>query len=103
MELAKKSRLADYSYLRVSGLTNTIDVANRLTRPGLSHSLIGLLTTIVSVLTTQDRHFSVTAKITIAIITVWGGSMLTLALVYNRMLNKIMTPHDEEVVENGDP
>lgn len=103
VEVAGKLRLADYSYLLVSGPTNTIDVADRLARPGLSHSLIGLLTTVVSVLTTQDRHFSVTAKITITIITVWGGTMLTLAIVYDRILNKIMTPHDKEVVENGEP
>ena len=103
VEVAEKLRLADYSNLLVSGPTDTIDVANRVARPGLSHSLIGLLTTIVSVLTTQDRHFSVTAKITITIITIWGGAMLTLAIVYNRILDKMMTPHDKEVVENGEP
>ncbi|KAF2183889.1 hypothetical protein K469DRAFT_581419 [Zopfia rhizophila CBS 207.26] len=82
---------------------NYVWLITRIFLLGLSHSLISLLTTVVSVLTTQDRHFSVTAKITITIITVWGGTMLTLAIVYDRILHKIMTPHDKEVVENGEP
>jgi hypothetical protein len=103
VEVAKKLCLADHSHLLVSRPANSTDVADRLARPGLSHSLIGLLTTVVSVLTTQDRHFSVTAKITLTIITVWGGSMLTLAVIYDRILEKIMTPHDKEIVANGEP
>ncbi|KAH7111109.1 hypothetical protein B0J11DRAFT_447671 [Dendryphion nanum] len=82
---------------------NYVWLIARIFLPGLSHSLIGLLTTVASVITTQDRHFSVTAKITITIITVWGATMLILTIVYDRTLNKIMTSHDKEVVENGEP
>ncbi|XTI91372.1 hypothetical protein V2W45_1206639, partial [Cenococcum geophilum] len=79
---------------------NIINIANRLTRLGLLHSLISLLIIVISVLTTQDRYFLVTAKITITIITIWGGTMLTLAIIYNRILNKIITPYNKEVVKN---
>ena len=50
VEVAKKLCLANYLYLLISGITSAINVANRLARPGLLHSLIGLLIIIISIL-----------------------------------------------------
>jgi hypothetical protein len=62
-----------------------------------------LLTTLINVLAAQDGHLSVTAKVTIVMTTVFCGSMFTLIVVYNLLLNKIITEHDRQVARNGQP
>jgi hypothetical protein len=73
--------------------------ANTRARPGLSHSLIGLFTTLVNVFSAQKGYLSVTAKVTIAVTTVCCGSMLALNVVYGQLLNAIITDYDREVAE----
>jgi hypothetical protein len=77
--------------------------ANTRARPGLSHSLIGLFTTLVNVFSAQKGYLSVTAKVTIAVTTVCGGSMLALNVVYGQLLNAIITDHDREVAGDSQP
>jgi len=67
-------------------------------RPGSSHSLVGLFTTLVNVFLAQKGHFSLTAKISTITISIYGGCMFLLYTMYSRMLDKIMTPHDKEIV-----
>jgi hypothetical protein len=69
-------------------------------RPGLSHSLIGLLTTLVNVIASQKGHFSTTAKISTAVISVCCGWMLGGTIWYSRQQDKIMTQCDKEIVRN---
>ncbi|KAH8726705.1 hypothetical protein GQ44DRAFT_613279 [Phaeosphaeriaceae sp. PMI808] len=71
--------------------------------PSFSHALIGLLSTLISIFTTQGGHFSITATVTVIVVSVYGGTMLTFALWYSRLLNKIMTPRDREVAQYGEP
>jgi len=61
-------------------------------RPGLLHSLVGLISTLVNVYTAQGGHWSNKAKITIIIISVCTGNMSLLYLVYDRwILEKVRT------------
>jgi hypothetical protein len=54
-------------------------------RPGLSHSLIGLLTTLVNVATAQN------------------GNMLGLSVLYGQLLDNLITDRDREVAQHGHP
>jgi hypothetical protein len=69
----------------------------------VSHSLLGLLTTLVSVLAAQGEHLSLTAKVTVVVIMVFGGSMLALVVVYNQFLKNMMTEQDRDVAQHGQP
>ena len=67
-------------------------------RPGLLHSLIGLITTFVNVYAAQGGHWSKTAKISITIIGLFTGNMSVLYLVYKYwILEKIKTSLDKKV------
>jgi hypothetical protein len=59
-------------------------------RPGLSHSLIGLLTTVVNVATAQNGNLSLTAKVTVAVTAAVGGSMLGLSVLYGQLLDNLV-------------
>jgi hypothetical protein len=73
-------------------------------RPGLLHSTVGLINTLVNVYTAQDGHWSVTAKIVVVIVSLCMASMSVLTLVYkNWLLEKIKTPRDRELAEQGKP
>ncbi|KAL9084616.1 MAG: hypothetical protein Q9165_007971 [Trypethelium subeluteriae] len=72
-------------------------------RPGLSHALIGLLTTTVNIITTQRGHASVTAKITLTIISACGSFMLAMIILYKRLLDQLMTPRDKQLAHDGEP
>ncbi|KAF2430745.1 hypothetical protein EJ08DRAFT_588585, partial [Tothia fuscella] len=71
--------------------------------PSFSHTLIGLLSTLISVFTTQGGHFSITSKVTVIVVAVCGGTMLGFVLWYKWLLNQIMTPHDRKVAQCGEP
>lgn len=64
---------------------------------------MGLLTTLVNVLSTQGGHFSITAKITVIVVAIYCESMFLLIVWYNRLLDSIMTPHDRQVAQHGEP
>jgi hypothetical protein len=63
------------------------------------HSVIGLITTIINVTTARDKHWSVTAIITIVIIGMFIGNMSVLYLLYSWLLERIKTAKDKEVVK----
>jgi hypothetical protein len=64
-------------------------------RPGLLHSLIGLITTLINIYTAQGGHWSAAAKITVIMIGVCTGNMSMLYLVYNNwILEKMKTTRD---------
>ena len=67
------------------------------------HSVIGLLTTFVNVSTTHNKHWSVTAIITIVIIGIFTGNMSVLYLLYSWFLEKIKTIKDRELAKRMDP
>jgi hypothetical protein len=60
----------------------------------LAPFLLGVSTTVINVLATQGGHLSVIAKVNIVATTVFCGSMLALIVVYNLLLNKIITKRD---------
>ena len=67
-------------------------------RPGLLSSLTGLITTFISIYTAKGGHWSVTAKMTIIVIGLYGAAMSILILIYdNWLLEKIKTPYDKEL------
>lgn len=72
-------------------------------RPGLSHSLIGLLTTLVNVAAAQNGNLSLTAKVTVAVTTAVSGSMLGLSVLYGQLLDNLITERDREVAQHGHP
>jgi hypothetical protein len=72
-------------------------------RQGLSHSLIGLLTTLVNVTTAQNGNLSLTAKVTVAVTAAVGGSMLGLSVLYGQLLDNLITDRDREVAQHGHP
>ena len=67
------------------------------------HSVIGLLTTFVNVSTAHNKHWSVTAIITIVIIGIFTGNMSLLYLLYSWFLEKIKTTKDRELAKRMDP
>jgi uncharacterized membrane protein YgdD (TMEM256/DUF423 family) len=60
-----------------------------------------LVTTLVNVLAAQAGHLSLTAKVTVVGIMVFGGSMLALAVMYNQFLKNIMTEQDRDISQHG--
>ncbi|KAF4634582.1 hypothetical protein G7Y89_g3529 [Cudoniella acicularis] len=73
-----------------------------LARPGLLHSLTGLITTLINIYTAQGRHWSVTAKITIIVIGLCTGNMTVLYLVYNHwILEKMKTTRDRALAKRN--
>ncbi len=70
VDLVGKLCLVRHLYLLVSRLPIIIDVADNVARPGLLNALLSLLTIVVNVVSVQDWHFLVTAKITITVITI---------------------------------
>jgi hypothetical protein len=101
--MARKLCVADNIHISVSSslMWLLIDIADNITSPSFSHALVGLVTTLVNVFTAQGGHFSVTAKVTIIVVVLCGGTMLASALRYHRRLNKIMTPRDRELARHG--
>lgn len=67
------------------------------------NSLIGLFTTILNVLAMQGGNLSVTAKVTVAVTSVCGGVMLVMSVVYNYLLDKLITDEDRKVAQHGWP
>ncbi|KAG9197131.1 hypothetical protein G6514_002244 [Epicoccum nigrum] len=82
---------------------NYIWLISRIFLPGLSHSLIGLLTTLVNVATAQNGNLSLTAKVTVAVTTAVGGRMLGLSVLYGQLLDTLITDRDREVAQHGHP
>ena len=70
---------------------------------GRKDSLIGLLTTLVNVATAQNGNLSLTAKVTVAVTTAVGGSMLGLSVLYGQLLDNLITDRDREVAQHGHP
>lgn len=77
--------------------------ADKQTRPGLFHCLIGLFTTLANVFSAQGGHLSVTARVTISVTAVCGGCMLILVGVYSQLVNKLITETDKKVIRDGKP
>ena len=66
--------------------------------------MIGLIKTLINVYAAQDGHWSVTAIITVVIISLCMASMSVLTLMYkNWLLKEIKTPRDRELAEQGKP
>ncbi|PSN58926.1 hypothetical protein BS50DRAFT_448460, partial [Corynespora cassiicola Philippines] len=61
---------------------NYIWLMSRIFFPVLSQSLLGLLTTLISVYALQSGYFSLTAKVTTAVTTAFSGIMVALILVH---------------------
>jgi hypothetical protein len=105
-EMAEELCLAGWAAISVSSWDRTwwrSDWCYRW-RPGLLHSIVGLINTLINVYTAQDGHWSVTAIVTIAIIGLCMMSMSVLTLVYkNWLLEEIKTPRDRELAEQGKP
>ena len=71
-------------------------------RPGLLHSLVGLITTLINIYTIQGGHWSITAKITVMTIGLCTGNMSMLYLVYNHwILEKIKIPRDRAFAQRS--
>ena len=71
-------------------------------RPGLLHSLTGLLTALINIYTAQGGHWSVTAKITIIVISLCTGNMSVLYLIYNHwILEKMKTTRDRALAKRN--
>lgn len=68
-------------------------------RPGVSHSLIALFSVVVSITTSQDGELSVTAKVSVAITAALSGITITLTVVYNKILDGIITPDDKQLAQ----
>jgi hypothetical protein len=74
----------------------------RIQRPGLLHSLVGFITTIINIYTAQGGHWSVTAKITIIVIGLYTGNMSVLYLVYNHwILEKVKTTRNKALAKQN--
>ncbi|KAF8862724.1 hypothetical protein BDZ45DRAFT_585061 [Acephala macrosclerotiorum] len=79
---------------------NAIWLVGHIFLPGLLHSVVGLVTTLVNIYTVQGGHWSVTAKVTVIVIGLCTGNMSLLYLVYNHwILEKMKTPLDREVAK----
>ncbi|KAH7357682.1 hypothetical protein B0T11DRAFT_229284 [Plectosphaerella cucumerina] len=65
--------------------------------PGVSHSLIALFSVVISIATSQDGELSVTAKVSISIVSALCGVMIMLTVVYTKLLDNIITPFDRQV------
>ncbi|KAL5316298.1 hypothetical protein ACEPPN_015343 [Leptodophora sp. 'Broadleaf-Isolate-01'] len=79
---------------------NVIWLVGHIFLPGLLHSVVGLVTTLVNIYTVQGGHWSVTAKVTVIVIGLCIGNMSLLYLVYNYwILEKMKTPLDKEVAK----
>ncbi|KAF2458846.1 hypothetical protein BDY21DRAFT_264132, partial [Lineolata rhizophorae] len=76
---------------------NYIWLVSRICWPGTLHSTIGLITTLISVYTTQGRHWSVTAIFAITTIGVYMAANVGALAYYNRRLEKTKTPHDRNL------
>ncbi|KAF8856255.1 hypothetical protein BDZ45DRAFT_594438 [Acephala macrosclerotiorum] len=81
---------------------NAIWLVGHIFLPGLLHSFIGLMTTIVNVYTAQGGHWSTTAKVTIVVIGVFSGNMSILYLIYKYwILEKLKTPLDKVLAKGS--
>ncbi|KAM9875991.1 hypothetical protein VDGL01_09894 [Verticillium dahliae] len=65
--------------------------------PGISHSLIALFSVVMSIATSQDGELSVTAKVSISIVSALSGIMIALAALYTKLLDGIITAYDKQV------
>ena len=71
-------------------------------RPGLLHSFTGLVNTLINIYTAQGGHWSVTAKITIIVISLCTGNMSVLYLIYNHwILEKMKTTRDRALAKRN--
>lgn len=70
------------------------------TRLGLLNSLLGLLSTLMNILITQKGYTSVTAKITISVISGICRSMLCWCIMYNYLLSELIWIHEREVTNS---
>ena len=66
-------------------------------RPGTSNSLISLLSTLVSILSSHGGHVSITAKITVGIVSGLFSIMVSFCLLYNKLLNRVILVHEQEM------
>ncbi|KAH8702764.1 hypothetical protein GQ44DRAFT_783807, partial [Phaeosphaeriaceae sp. PMI808] len=66
------------------------------------NALIGLLSILINIFTSQGGHFFATAKVTVIVVAVCGRTMLAFVLWYTWLLNKIMIPRDRELARYGD-
>ena len=70
------------------------------TRPSLTNSAIGFLTTIINIYTARGGHWSVTAIVTAAVTGGYTTIMLVLLLAFDVWgMRKIMKEHDEKKKE----
>jgi hypothetical protein len=67
------------------------------------HSVVDLLTKFVNVTTARDKHWSITAKITIVIIGIFTGNMSMLYLLYTWFLENIKTIKNRELAKPKEP
>ncbi len=62
-----------------------------------------MIATLTNVLYIQGGYFSITAKITVTFIIIYGGIMFALIEWHNRVPNRIVTVRDRESVQYGEP
>jgi hypothetical protein len=67
---------------------------------GLLNSLVSLLITLVNIITAHNNHWSITAKITLAVSGICTGFMFILFLVYSWLLEEIKTLKDREIARS---
>ncbi|KAF2814790.1 uncharacterized protein BDZ99DRAFT_485369 [Mytilinidion resinicola] len=81
---------------------NYVWLLNRIFLPGCLNSLAGLVNTLVSVYTAQNRQWSITAKVTVC---VTGSCTLVTGLLFvvynNLVLSKVKRKHEREMQLNG--
>jgi hypothetical protein len=88
--MVKQLRLVDVSHIPASWQSHHMQrMLLTRRRPGLSHSLIGLLTTVINVGTLQGGHFSSTATVTVVVTAVLSGCTLVLCVVYGHVLARL--------------
>ncbi|PNH26930.1 hypothetical protein BJF96_g9740 [Verticillium dahliae] len=65
--------------------------------PGVSHSLIALFSVVISIATSNGGEFSITAKVSISIVSAMCGILISLTVIYTKLLNGIITAFDRQV------
>ncbi|KAF2732086.1 hypothetical protein EJ04DRAFT_343867 [Polyplosphaeria fusca] len=79
---------------------NYVWVINRVFLPALMNSIAGLISTLVNIYSAQDGQYSVTARVTIIVTAVSSVVAVSLFLLYNSiMLKLVKRKHEKETKE----
>jgi len=100
VEMARKLHMVEQPNFLVSLSFQLWEIkgVSLLGRPGLLHSVAGLLTTLINVYTAQSGNWSVTARITAIVTGICTGVTLGLFLVYSAwLLDGVKRDHELQV------